>query len=123
MFSETLNRRENEVMCAVYTLSGGKERFLATPYDLLALLSNKGGYDEERLEGLLYALQTDGYFEFILSTRKGEKTYVVQMREKGLSFSRSNVQRRRGLAVKLAFTVVCAVLSFLIGLALKAIFS
>lgn len=123
MFNEKLNKRENEVMGAVYALSGGKERFLAAPYDLLALLPPKADYDEEKLERVLHSLELDGYFDLIASDRKGEKTYVVHMREAGLGFSRSNTQRKRGLYFKLGVAALTGALSFLIGMILRAIFS
>ena len=123
MFNEKLSRRENEVMRAVYTLSGGRERFLVAPYDMLAVLPSRAGYDEEKLERVLRALELDGYFQLISSERKGERTYVVWLHEKGLSYPRANAQRRRGLYFKLGLTVATAVLSFLIGLLLKALFT
>lgn len=121
LFSEKLNRKENEVMRAVFDLSGGKERFLVTSYELIAALPTKGGYDEETLERLLRALELDGYFDFILSERKGEKTYVIHMREAGLAYRRSDIQRKRGLMFKFGVAVVSALVTFFVGLLLKLI--
>lgn len=121
--TEGLTRRETEVMRAVYTLSAGKERFLVTLYELLNVLPKRGKYDEERLERALAALALDGYFELIPTERKGEKTYVVHMREGGLAFRRSDIRRRRGLRFRLFVTVICGVLSALIGVVLRNIFS
>lgn len=123
MLNEKLNRRENEVMRAVFTLSAGKERFLAAPYEILSLLPRKAGLDEESLDNVLRALELDGYFELLLSERKGEKTYVVHMRETGLAFRRSDVQRRRGLAFRLAVTVLCGLLSAVVGIVIKSLLS
>ena len=89
MISDKLSKRENAVMGAVYTVSGGKERFLVSPYELLALLPPRAKYDEAALERALRALELDGYFTFIATERKGERAYVVHMKEAGLSFRRS----------------------------------
>ena len=122
MISDRLNRRENEVMNAVYDLSGGKERFLLSPYELTAVLPANRKYDEESLERALRSLSLDGYFDFIQSDRKGEKTYVIQMREAGLCYRRRDYQRKRGLVFRILVAALGAVVTFLVGVLLRAIF-
>ena len=122
MLSETLNRREEEVMNAVFTLSGGKERFLCSAAEILALLPAKG-FDEEILLRILATLEMDGYFELISSDRKGERMLVVHMKEAGLSFRRSNSRRKRTLIMRVCITLALAVLSAVVGVVLKAVFS
>ncbi len=123
MLNDKLNRKENEVMNAVFTLSGGKESFLVSPAEMIALLPANSGYDEDKLERVLRALELDGYFQLTPSERKGERMYVVHLLSAGLAFKRTDEQRKRGLYLKLAITAGGAVLSFLIGVILKAIFS
>ena len=123
MLNDKLNKREDEVMNAVFTLANGKENFLVSPCEILALLPPKEEWTEESLERVLRALELDGYFELTPSERKGEKMYVIHLHAFGLAYKRTDVQRKRGLAIKIAITVGCAVLSFLIGVILKAIFS
>ena len=118
-----LSPKENEVMAAVFSLSQGKERFLVSPYELLNVLPGRAGFDEEKLERVLKTLELDGYFELILSERKGEKTYVVHMREEGLAFRRQDVKRRRDLAIRLLLACLCGLLSAAVGLLLKIVFS
>ena len=110
-------------MAAIFTLSQGKERFLVSPYEIFNVLPEKSRFDEEKLERVLRSLELDGFFEFILSDRKGEKTYCIHMREAGLAYRRQDVQRRRDLIVRLLFAGVCGLLSAAIGLLLKAIIS
>lgn len=122
MISETLNRKENEVMRAVFSLSDGKDRYLASPYELIAVLPAKSNYTEDSLERVMHALELDGYFDFILSDRKGEKTYVIHMHEAGLAYRRSDIRRKRSLCFKLAVAAVSAVVTFLVGMILRLIF-
>lgn len=122
MISDRLNRRECEVMNAVFELSGGKERFLVSPYELTAVLPARGKYDEASLERTMNSLALDGYFEFVESDRKGEKTYVIHMREAGMSYRRQDYQRKRGLVFRIAVAAFGAVVTFLVGLLLRAIF-
>lgn len=122
MISDRLNRRESEVMNAVFELSGGKERFLVAPYELTAVLPARGKYDEASLEKTMNSLALDGYFDFVESDRKGEKTYVVHMHEAGLSYRRQNEQRKRGVLFRFAVAALGAVVTFLVGILLRLIF-
>ena len=121
MWNATLDRKENEVMRALLTLSAGKARFLASPDEVLALV--RGKCDEEGLERTLASLAQDGYFDYIATDRKGEKTYVVELRPKGSAFLRSAHTDRRRFFVRLFVAAVCGLASALIGILLKFIFS
>jgi len=122
MLNDKLNKKEDEVMNAVFTLSNGKDRVLVTPGEIIALLPPKLSMDEESLEEVLHTLELDGYFELTVSERKGEKTYVVNMLPQGAAYKRSNYQRKRGLYIKIGITIAMAILSFTVGMILKAIF-
>lgn len=121
MWNAALDRTENEVMRALLTLSAGKARFLASPAEMLALV--KGRCDEAALERTLRSLAQDGYFDFIATDRKGEKTYVVELRPKGAAFERSAHNDRRRLVLRLIVAAACGLASALIGILLKLIIS
>lgn len=122
MISDTLNKREDAVMNAVYTLSAGRERFLASPYDLLSLLPPKLKFDEEKLERVLRDLGLDGYFELVLSDRKGERVYVVHLEPLGMNYRRNDYQRRRSVFFRWGVAAIGAVITALVGLILRLIF-
>lgn len=66
-----LNKRESEVMNAVYSLCCEKGICLISPAELLSLLPQRKKYDEQTLEKILDALALDNYFELLSSERKG----------------------------------------------------
>ncbi len=117
-----LNRRETELMNAVYTLCHEKGVCLISPTELLALLPPRRKWTEERVEKLLGELALDEYFELLSSERKGEKMYVISLRANGYAFKRYFAQMRRDAAVKIFWAVTSAVVAFLVGLILKRIF-
>ncbi len=117
-----LNRRENEVMRAVYTLCVEKGICLISPAELLAVLPKRRKYTETQLESILSALAMDKYFELLSSERKGEKMYVISLRADGYAYPRCSLVERRGLALKLGWAIASAVIAFLVGLLLKRIF-
>lgn len=119
MWSETLNVRESAVMRALLTLSAGRERFLVSPGEVLAVLPGRAACDEPGLERVLHTLELDGYLHTVQTDRKGEKTYVVCLREKGLSFLRDARTERRRLVRRLLFTALCGLASALAGILLK----
>lgn len=117
-----LNKRETEVMNAVYDLCHEKGVALVSPSELLAMLSPKKGYTEEKIEGILHELSLDDYFELLASERKGEKMYVISLRANGFAFKRYFAQMRRDAVGKIFWAVASAVVAFLVGLVLKRIF-
>lgn len=117
-----LNRRETEIMNAVYTLCHEKGVCLISPAELLALLPTRKRLTEEQLEKVLGELALDNYFELLSSERKGEKMYVISLRANGYAFKRYFAQMRRDAAVKIFWAVASAVVAFLVGVVLKRIF-
>ena len=80
-----LNKRESEVMQAVFSLCREEGRCLVAPADLLKLMPKQEKYTEEKLEKILRALELDDYFEIISSDRKGEKMYVITLHPNGFA--------------------------------------
>ncbi len=117
-----LNRKETEVMSAVYALCHEKGVGLIAPSELLAALPKKRRYTEERIEEILHELSLDDYFELLASERKGEKMYVISLRANGFAFKRYFAQMRRDAAVKIFWAVASAVVAFIVGIILKRIF-
>ena len=116
-----LTKRESEVMRAVYALCR-EGVCLVSPTELLARLPARGKWSQDSLEKVLTALSLDNYFDLLSSERKGEKMYVITLREGGRAYPRNAQQFRRDLFLKLGLAVASAVIAFLVGLILKWIF-
>ena len=119
---EMLNRQENEVMNAVYSLCHEKGICLVAPGELLDILPPRKKINLEKLEDILNQLAFDDYFELLSSERKGEKMYVISLRANGYAYKRCSLQEKRKIAVKLLWAVTSAVVAFLVGLLLRRIF-
>ncbi len=117
-----LNRLENEVMSAVFSLCDGTDGCLVSPLDILSILPAKHRYDIEKLDEILNALKCDGYFDLIASERKGEKMYVINLKESGFAFKRQARQRQRDIGFKILLAFIGAFATFIFGLILKGIF-
>ena len=117
-----LNKSENEVMAAVYSLCDGTGGCLVSLLDIMSILPAKHKYTPERIEDILNALQCDGYFDLISSERKGEKMYVINLKENGFAYKRTAKQKQRDIAFKIFLAFVGALATFIFGLMLKGIF-
>lgn len=117
-----LSKYESEVMSAVYSLCDGTEGCLVSPLDILSVLPSKRKYSPEKIDGILHDLKCDGYFDLITSERKGERMYVISLKESGFNYKREAKQRQRDVAFKLLLALIGAAATFIFGLIIKGIF-
>ncbi len=118
-----LNKQENEVMRAVYEMCDGKESCLVSPLEIMSILPEKKNYTPERVDAILRSLELDDYFDLIESDRKGEKMYVITLHPNGVAYERTSQQMKRNIAFKVGLSVLGAVVTFVVGIVLKSIFS
>lgn len=117
-----LSKYENEVMSAVYSLCDGTDGCLVSALEILSLLPAKRKYNPEKVDGILHDLMCDGYFDLITSERKGEKMYVINLKESGFAFRRTAKQKQRDIAFRIVLAFIGAAATFFFGLILKGIF-
>ncbi len=117
-----LDRNENMVMAAIYSLCDGTEGCLVSPIDILSILPSRHKLNPQTLENILNALVLDGYFDLIHSERKGEKMYVINLKESGFAYKRTAKQRQRDISFKIFLAFIGALATFIFGLILKQLF-
>ena len=118
-----LSKREKLVMAAVYATCEGRDSCLVSPEELLGKLPQNAKFNMNELNKLLKLLELDDYFDIIYSEKKGAEILCINLHTKGQAFKRDKQQTKRYLLFKLWVTVGFAVLSFIIGIVLKKIFS
>lgn len=117
-----LNRYENQIMSAVFSLCDGTESCLVSPNDILSVLPAKHRMTCERLDEILNDLQRDGYFDLIHSERKGERMYVIRLKESGFAYKRAAKQKQRDVTFRIFLAFVGALATFIFSLILKGLF-
>ena len=117
-----LSKCEDEIMRAVYDLCDGTDGCLISPAEILSLLPSKRKYGYEKIDVVLRDLSRDGYFDLISSERRGEKMYVINLKEAGFSYKRTIAQRRRDIAFRVTLAFIGALSTFVFGLIIKSIF-
>ena len=116
-----LNKLENKVMRALFGECREKKSILIAPTDLIKICGTED-LTLTKIEKIVNDLSMDGYFDLIYSDRRGETVYCVTLTEKGKGYMRNQKVVRRNLLFRLIVTIALAVVSFIIGLILKAIF-
>ncbi len=108
-------------MAAVYSLCDGTDGCLVSPPDILAVMPKKRQVDTDELDAILNTLRCNGYFELIRSERKGEKMYVINLKESGFAYKRTCRQKQRDVSFKIFLAFVGALATFIFGLILKCL--
>lgn len=116
-----LSKAENKIMITLYNECKDKNTILISPADLIKI-SGVDNLSQTKLEIIMKDLCADGYFDLIYSDRRGETVYCVTIKEKGKGYTRGLRVMKRNLIFRLFITVALALISFIIGLILKAIF-
>ena len=116
-----LSKTENRVMGVLYERCREKNALLISPDDLIKCVGDKE-LTLTKLDKIVVDLGADGYFELVYSERSGERVYCLALTEKGKGYLRKKKLFRRNLIFRVALTSGLALLSFVIGLVLKAIF-
>lgn len=117
-----LSKYETRVMEAVFSLCDGSDGCLISALDILSILPANKKYNVERIDDTLTALHLDGYFDLITSERKGEKMYVISLKDNGLSYKRAAKQKQRDIAFRIFLAFIGAFATFIFGLILNALF-
>lgn len=115
-----LSKSEAEVMSAVYSLCDGTEGCLVSPLDIISLIPHSRKFNTDELDSILNALRYDGYFDLIYSERKGEKMYVINLKENGFAWKRTSKQRQRDISFRIFLAFLGALATFVFGLILKS---
>lgn len=116
-----LASKERKIMQAIYSLAKDKNSLLLSPVDIINNTKAKE-ITVSDVEKTVIDLSQDKYFDFVFSDRHGERVYCITLLEKGKNFERSQTQLKRTIIFRVCLTISLAILSFVTGLILKAIF-
>ena len=105
----------------VCNANGGK--CLLSIDEIITNMYPKVDLTPEVVQEIVKNLAFDDYIEVVNSDKKGESVYCIALTEHGQAFIRENNNTKRNTRMLIIRTVLLAVLSFVVGVILKAIFS
>ncbi len=109
-------------MTYLYAKCKGKESSLIAPQEITNFLMPKYEINNVEVDQIMNALVLDNYIEVVHSDSKGKLIYCVSLKQKGASFEREKEHNRKTTYLIIFRTVLLAILSFVVGIILKAIF-
>ena len=117
-----LSRKETLIMNYIYEKCLNRESALISPTDFQTALLDKYDLTNIEIDQILNGLAMDNYIDVINSDKKGKLIYCISLKQKGISYKRDGEQRKKTALFLLSRTVILAIISFIVGLILKAIF-
>ena len=118
-----LSRKEKIIMHYILSVSSGKSTCLLSPLDLQHALEPRYSTNNIEVQALLEGLAQENYINLVNSDKNGELIYCITILQKGKSFNREQKNIRKSWSTAIIRTILLAVLSFVVGLILKMIFT
>lgn len=117
-----LSKKENLIMNYIYEKCLNRDSALISPTDFQTALLDKYDLTNIEIDQILNGLVLDSYIDVINSDKKGKLVYCISLKQKGISYKRDRDQKKKTAIFLLTRTVILAVISFIVGIILKAIF-
>lgn len=119
-----LNKKTKHLMKSIYYKAVEKDgTCIISQNDLLASMPYNFQFKKSELNPALKSLVSEGYFELITTEKRGEDYYCITLQKPGYDFAYQIAKEKRQVKMKIILTVSGAVLSFIVSIALKSIFS
>ncbi|MDR0696685.1 MAG: hypothetical protein LBF68_03975 [Christensenellaceae bacterium] len=117
-----LSKKEKNLMNVIYEIaSKNTGQCLIAPLKILSAIPYKVKFSESDLQPILDALSYDGYFEYELTSKKGEPVYLITLKEKGNAYEREKKHNRKKIYARIIMTIICALLSWAVKMIIDAI--
>ena len=116
-----LTKREKCLLNYILNETKDKESCLLSPEELIHALEPRYICNQMEIEALLDGLSQENYISVVNSDKKGKLIYCITILSKGKSFFREEKNEKKSVANAVIRTVLLAVLSFIVGLILKAL--
>lgn len=118
-----LNKIDKQVMYVIFNKGHEKGSCLLKPQDILFGLKKGMVISPEQLETAITNLENDNYIETIVTNTKDKKVYCFTLKKKGEGFLREQENIKKSVMLNIGRTILLAILSFIVGVILKAIFA
>lgn len=117
-----LSKKEKCVMSYLFEVCNGKGSELISPNQIMEAVMNKYEMNEIEVDQIVNALALDEYIDVVNSDNKGKLVYCITLKAKGEAYLRESTNNKKTAAWLVTRTIALAILSFVVGMILKAIF-
>lgn len=117
-----LDKKEKLVMLYLSSVCLDKKTYLVSTSSLAEFVSKKYVISIAELNDIMISLCKDNYLDFVVSDSKKGYYYCINLKNKGLTFKKDQKKEKQALVWLVVRSALLTVLSFVLGLLLKAIF-
>lgn len=118
-----LSFKEKRVMSFLYERCKDKKSCLISPAEIIDFLMPKYELNEAEISQILNGLELDNYISLTNSDNNGKLVYCISLKQKGQAFERDKKGQKKQWFWWVSRTVILAIISFVVGIILKAIFT
>ena len=118
-----MSRKEKLVLLYLCRVCSQKRTYLISPHQIASNLSKNFVLSVSEIDEIMTNLSKENYIDFVVSETKNDYMYCVTLRKKGQSFELDLKNQKRNFGMLILRTLFLAVISFVFGLILKAIFT
>ncbi|MDD2445461.1 MAG: hypothetical protein PHX09_01465 [Clostridia bacterium] len=118
-----LEKKEKMVMLFLSEVCSGKKSYLISADQIAEYLSRKYVLSIAELDEIMLMLSKDNYIDLVFSDGKKGYFYCISLKNKGLTFKKDLIKHRKELVMLVLRTLGITILSFIVGLILRAIFN
>ncbi len=110
-------------MVFLYEKCKDKKSCLISPAEIIDAMMPKYEITEAEVSQIVSGLELDNYISVINSDNNGKLIYCISLKQKGQAFEREKKGQKKQWAWWVSRTIILAIISFAVGMILKAIFS
>ena len=118
---EKCSTEKKKLLCHIFLLTA-KTRLFSSQEIVDVLAKRKYVVSTSELNEIMISLSKEGLIDFVQSESKKGSVFCVSLKEKGLLFKKDTQKERLHASWIILRTALLAVLSFVVGLLLRAIF-
>ncbi|MDD2476451.1 MAG: hypothetical protein PHI32_11115 [Dysgonamonadaceae bacterium] len=118
-----LEKKERMVMLFLCEICSGKRSYLISADQIAEYISHKYVLSVAELDEIMLTLSKENYIDLVFSDGKKGYFYCISLKNKGVTFKKDLNKRKIELIMLCMRTLGITVLSFIVGMILRAIFA
>ncbi len=115
-------RKEKIVLKYLCKVCSGKKTCLISPHDIAKDVCKKIVLSINEIDEIMASLSLQNYIDFVISDSKNGYFYCVKLKKKGQTYLIDAKKAKKSLYMLVLRSIFLAIVSFVFGLILKAIF-
>ena len=118
-----LSNKERCVIDVIYDKCLNENSCLIDVAEISFYVSHKKKMSDKEIEQVVDSLEREDYFDVIKTDRKGIPVMCITLHGKGKGYKREKLQTKRSTEYKIIISVLCALLTSLVGRLILLLFA